>query len=206
MAPVGENIEMLSSAILSEARSEADQLLAEAREKVEAIKKQAEAQAAAERAAILENAQKDAERIRRQGIATAQINARTLQLEHREKLLDNVFEATRRQLPTIQQWSEYGEIARRLLREALMHLGAKKAQIKADETTRRLLSAKILDEISKEVNVELVFGDKLTHSTGVIVETEDGRLRYDNTLETRLSRMQNELRTPVYHLLMGESL
>jgi V/A-type H+-transporting ATPase subunit E len=206
MAPVEGNIEMLSSAILSEAQTEADQILAEAREKVKAIKESAESQIAAERTEILNRAQKDAERIRRQAVATAQIKARTVQLEHREKLLDSVFEAARQQLPTVQQWSEYGEISQRLLCEALIHLGAEKAIIKADETTRRLLTAKKLEEISKEVKTELGFGDNLKKQTGVIVEAEGGRLRYDNTLETRLGRLQNETRSPVYHLLMGESL
>ena len=51
---------------------------------------------------------------------------------------------------------------------------------------------------------------KLAHplekGTGVVVETHDGHLQYDNTLETRLNRLQNLLRSPVYHLLMGETI
>jgi vacuolar-type H+-ATPase subunit E/Vma4 len=38
------------------------------------------------------------------------------------------------------------------------------------------------------------------------VETVDGRRQYDNTLEVRLGRMRNSLRSSVYRLLMGESL
>ncbi len=54
--------------------------------------------------------------------------------------------------------------------------------------------------------MELRLGEPLKKSTGVLIETSDQRLRYDNTLETRLNRMQNSLRTFVYHLLMGEKL
>jgi vacuolar-type H+-ATPase subunit E/Vma4 len=49
-------------------------------------------------------------------------------------------------------------------------------------------------------------GTSLTEGTGVIVETAEGHRQYDNTLEARLSRLQEELRSPVYRLLLGESL
>jgi vacuolar-type H+-ATPase subunit E/Vma4 len=56
------------------------------------------------------------------------------------------------------------------------------------------------------LKVKLTIKGELKQGTGVIVQTEDGRLQYDNTLETRLSRLKNALRSPVYHILMGEAL
>jgi vacuolar-type H+-ATPase subunit E/Vma4 len=38
----------------------------------------------------------------------------------------------------------------------------------------------------------------------VVVDAAEGRLHYDNTLETRLERLQSNLRSSVYKLLMGE--
>ena len=49
-------------------------------------------------------------------------------------------------------------------------------------------------------------GDVLEEGTGVIVDASDGHLHFDNTLETRLSRLQSSLRSSVYHVLMGEKL
>ncbi len=120
--------------------------------------------------------------------------------------MNKVFEAARQQLSSLQQWSDYDQTAGQLLKEAVTRLRAGKIQIYADEVTRQYLTAQLLENISKELNIELHLKEPLEHGTGVIVETVDGRRRYDNTLETRLSRMQNALRSPVYHLLMGESL
>jgi vacuolar-type H+-ATPase subunit E/Vma4 len=53
--------------------------------------------------------------------------------------------------------------------------------------------------------VQLQAGPVFDQGIGVIVETMDGHLQFDNTLETRLSRMQNSLRARVYELLTGES-
>jgi vacuolar-type H+-ATPase subunit E/Vma4 len=206
MRTVEESIKALSRAVQDEARAEADQVLADAKAKAEAIGQHAQEQAAAERAEILERASADAARIRSQAIATAQLKARTLQLERREKLLDSVFAAARQQLPTVQQWTDYGQIARRLLQEPLTLLGADTAQVRADERTRSLLTDPVLAEITKDLGVQMQLGALLEQGTGVIVETTDGHRQVDNTLETRLSRLQEALRSPVYHLLTGEPL
>ena len=200
------NIELLTQAVLNEARADADRLLAEARSKADSIRRQAQEQARLERQAILERATQDADRIRRQATATAEIKARMLQLEHREKLLADVFEAARKELPGVQKWKEYHEIATLLLREALLHLGAEAASVHADGLTSRLLTKKKLETIGKELNMKLSLKKSLEEVTGVLVETPDGRKHYDNTLDTRLDLMQSTLRSPVYHILMGEGL
>ena len=203
---VEDNIRALSQAILAQARDESEKVLSDSREKAEAIRKHAEEQAAAVRSEIITRATEDAERIRSQMIATTQLKARTLQLERREKLLDQVFTTVQGQLATVQQWTDYGEITQTLLREALEKIGAPEVIVHADEHTREVLSKHILDALSKEMNVKINLGSLLEKRTGVVVETPDQHLRFDNTLETRLDRMQSSLRSPVYHLLMGEAL
>jgi vacuolar-type H+-ATPase subunit E/Vma4 len=44
----------------------------------------------------------------------------------------------------------------------------------------------------------------IAEGTGVMVDADDGRLHYDNTLETRLGRLQGSLRSPVFRVLQGE--
>lgn len=206
MAPVEGNMDMLSQAVLKEAQAESEKVLAGAREKADAIWKRARDRAEAERRGILENANTERERIRQQAIASAQIQARTVQLEHREKLLRRVFDAAHQQLPSIQQWSDYEKIACTLLREAASNLHSEAVKVRADKTTLQYLTKPVLEEMAKELNVKLLVGEPLLEGIGVIAETEDGRRRYDNTLQTRLDRMQDSLRSPVYHVLIGESL
>ncbi len=206
MGPVEENMEKLSQAVLDEARAEAEQVLAQAREKAGEIRTRAEEQAAEERKTILERAQQEAERSRRQAVATAQIKARTIQLENREKLLAKVFADASQQLSSIQQWSDYNKIVVALLREALSHLETEKALVYADAVTLQCLTQETLDEVAKDLHMQIQVKEPLKRGIGVVVETEDGRRRYDNTLETRLSRMQDSLRSPAYHILMGESV
>ncbi len=199
-----QDIEMLSRAILTEVRDEAEQIKADAKEKAEAIRKRAQEQAEQERNVILDRAREDAERLRGQAVATAQLKARSLQLTNREQLLDRVFKAVRERLPEVQKRPDYDQIAARLLREALVQLRVNKAKVQADKTTQGILEKQALADLSRELNGEFSSEGSLGEGTGVIVEAADGKLHYDNTLETRLHRLEGTLRSAVYKVLIGE--
>lgn len=200
-----QDIEMLELAILTEAREEAGQLQVEAKQKADAIHKRAQEQALQDRRSILERAQQDAERLRSQATATAQLKARSSQLEHREKILDGVFEEVKKQLGAVVKRADYDDVAALLLREALTQLRVNKAEIRADDATQKALKKGALDQLAKELNGEFTLAGALEEGSGVVVNASGGKLHYDNTLETRLDRLQNTLRSAVYKVLMGES-
>jgi V/A-type H+/Na+-transporting ATPase subunit E len=199
-----EDIEMLQRAILGEVRDESEQIKAQAKEKVDAIRKRAQEQAEQERKAILDQARQDVERLRGQAVSTAQLKARSVQLAHREQLLDRVFKTVKEKLPEVQKRPDYDQIATMLLREALVQLRVNKAQIRADKTTQNVVEKKALDEISKELNGQFTTADPLEEGIGITVDAADGKLHYDNTLETRLNRLQSTLRASVNKVLIGE--
>ena len=199
-----QDIEMLERAILTEARDKADKIRAEAKDKVDAIRKRAQEQAEDERKAILDASRQDAERLRGQAAATAQLKARSVQLAHREQLLDRVFKTVKEKLPDVQKRPDYDQIAAILLREALVQLRVDKAEIRADKVTQNILEKGALDEISKELKGQFTIAAALEEGFGVIVDAADGKLHYDNTLATRLNRLQSMLRASVYKVLIGE--
>ena len=201
-----ENIKVLSRAVLSDVREDAERAISEAQVKAEDIRQNAKEKAEAERSKILEQANREADRVRSQAVAVAQLKARTMQLEQREKLLDSVFSAARQKLTVMQRDSDYEQVAERLLREALTQLSASTVKVRADRTTQELFTTSMLEKLSKDLKVNIQLEEPLERGTGVIVETVDGHRQYDNTLETRLKRMQDSLRTSVYHILMGETI
>jgi V/A-type H+-transporting ATPase subunit E len=199
-----ENIEPLTRAILKEAEVDSQQIREEAKAKADVIRQRAQEEAEKVRREILDRAQQEADRSRSQALAGAELKARTMQLEHREKLLDRVFLAAKEKLGDIQKRPDYDQLAAMLLREALVQLRVNKAEIRADQATRALLEKKALNDISSELKGEFPFADNLEEGRGVVIEAADGRLHYDNTLETRLQRLQSTLRATVYKILMGE--
>jgi vacuolar-type H+-ATPase subunit E/Vma4 len=206
MKSIDDNIETLSRAILAEAHTEADQVVAEASAKADEIRKRGQMEAEAERKRILEKAQQEVERVRSQAIANARLKARSLQFKRREELLDRVFASAREQLPSIQTWTEYDEIVNRLLKEAVQHLNTPQARVRLDGKTAQRLNQQTVEKLAAELKVDIGLGQPLEKGIGVFVESGDGRLQFDNTLEDRLSRLQNVLRSPVFHMLSEEKL
>ena len=199
-----ENIEPLTRAILKEAEVDAKQMREEAKTKADEIRQRAQEEAEKVRREILDKAQQEADRLRSQTVSSAQLKARTMQLEHREKLLDRVFQAAKEKLGDIQKRPDYDQLAAMLLREALVQLRVNKAEIRADQATRAILEKKALNDISSELKGQFTFADNLEEGSGVVVDAADGKLHYDNTLETRLQRLQSTLRSSVHKILMGE--
>ena len=140
-----------------------------------------------------------------QVIAQAQMEAQKLKLKRREHLLERPFVKARQQLDSLSQRPDYAEIARYLVREAVEHLGSGEMIVRADAETQKLLDDSALDRLSDELGVRLQVGKPLERGVGVVVETPDGHRRYDNRLETRMTRLQESLRMSVYHILMGEA-
>ena len=201
-----ERMQALAQAVLNEAGSEAEKIKEDARQKAEIIRQQAEQKAKNERESILSQARQKASSIKSQNIASARLKAQMLWIERREKLLNQVFETALERMGNTTQWSNYDQIVNRLVKEAVEALGASSARIHADKTTLQLLKDGMLEKISAELKLSLEPGEVLESGTGIILETMDGHRQFDNTLETRLKRLQDILRSPIYHILMGESL
>lgn len=199
------DVELLSRAILNEAQSEAQGLQTEAQSKAAAVRQTAQAEAERQRNEISEQAQREAARLRGQAIATAQLKARSIELQQREALLRTVFEAAEKALQSVPQRKDYGSIVMDLLREGIAQLNSSTIEIRADKATAQHLTASALQSVGKELNVQLSMGQPLERGLGLLLQTPDGHLQFDNTLETRLARLRSNLRAAVFEMLTGES-
>lgn len=204
-----ENVEVVRRAVMSQAYAEAQEMLEEAESEAESLRQDAEREAESERAALLQKARRKAETLREEAMAEAQIRAQQVKLSQRQELLDRVFATARRRLHSASDWPDYAQIVRRLAQESIERLDAEEALIRLDERTQQALGdqlSELLSSLEQETGVKLTIGEALHKGTGVVAQTPDGHRRYDNTLETRLARMEENLRAPVHRILTkGES-
>ena len=205
MGNVEGSIEALTQAILGEAKTETEDLHKRAQEQAELIRLRAREAAARESSAILDQAKEEVRRLHGQKAATAQMKARSLELEHREQRLEKIFEAAAKRLQEIPRRKDYGAIATQLAREAILQLKAPAVELRMDDVTRGAITKEAIEALAKETGSKLSIGKPLDSGTGVFAATADGRLHFDNTLETRLRRMQGSIRSSVHRVLLGES-
>ncbi len=201
---IDERIEDLSRAIIEEAHADAEMLRSVAKLKENVVLEAGQKQAEKIRAEILENAKLEAERLHEERLAEVAIKAKIDWLEKREELLNTVFQTVKLRCKNLLESDAYPQALQGLIIDATRQLQTKQVWLHLDSSSRKLLDEKALAEIGKNLNVEIHLGDDLKDGIGVIAQDEQGHRFFDNTLETRLNRQMESLRSEVYKILMGE--
>jgi V/A-type H+-transporting ATPase subunit E len=200
-----DKVQVLERAIMEIAEQEVQGILDEARAKADSLQKQAEIKTEAESERILKEARKKAKELLDQAVAKAQLEAQMLKLQRREHVLMRAFNEAHQQLATIPQRPDYADIVQQLISEAATFMGDEAFVIRADAATNRVMDDAFLHDLAEHLDVHLERGPQLEEGTGIVLTTPDGHRRYDNTLETRLTRVQDNVRTAVFHILAGDA-
>jgi V/A-type H+/Na+-transporting ATPase subunit E len=147
-----------------------------------------------------------AARIRREAVGSAGLEARAYKTRRRELLIQRVFDEALERLANPTELEDYKAVVKALVGEASEHLGGLDVvKVTGDKATLDLMDQEFLDHLADVIGYHVEVGEPLLQGSGIMLESPDGRLRYDNTFQTRLSRMRSALRASVYRILMGEA-
>lgn len=116
----------------------------------------------------------------------------------REEYLQRAVAAARGELARQRDQGGYPEVLERLVREALEALGEDGARVHVDprdEAPVRALLARLPDGPLMTPDLET--------AGGVVVDSADGRIRVDNTFDSRLARAGEVYRRELYDRLYG---
>ena len=183
-----KGIEKISEAILDKVRVEAQDIIKEAegkaRERVEKAKRQQEAKLEEEKGKLIEEAKEEATRI----LAQSSITARQELLLARTRIIDEIISRVKK---TLSEISSDESSPLNLIKEAINTLDVDKARI--------YVSPKDVSSVRKSLKGDKKLADRITEirefdgSGGVIVEDIDGKIRIDNTYDTRLEMLLPKL-------------
>jgi V/A-type H+-transporting ATPase subunit E len=181
-------MEKISQAILSKVGAEAQNIIREAeekaREEIEKAKKQREARFEQERARMLGEAEEETARI----LAQASIKARQQLSRAKADTIAKIVDSARKELSRISTDESY---FLNLAREAMAGLGVDKAKIYV--SPKDVSAAKKFLEADKELSGKILEVREFHCLGGVIAEDSEGKLRIDNTYETRLEMLLPKL-------------
>lgn len=199
-------------------RGDLEALLAEAQRRVEQRALEREAAAARRAAEILEGADADAahtleerhdrarleaDALRERLLAVGEMKARRLMVEHREALLDDVWEGAGRRLEALtRDASSYLATLRRLAALAARTLACDDIELAAEPRGRALLTAERLEAWGREDGVRYRLAEAPLDASGGL-EASAGRLRFDGTFDARLGHAREALREAVASRLLG---
>ena len=183
-----KGIEKISEAILGKVRAEAQDIVGEAeekaRERIERAKRQQEAKLEEEKGKLIEEAKEEATRI----LAQSSITARQELLLAKTRIIDEIISRVKKTLSGISS-DESSPLD--LIKEAINALDIDKARI--------YVSPKNISSVRKSLKEDKQLANKITEirefdgTGGVIVEDIDGKIRIDNTYDTRLEMLLPKL-------------
>jgi V/A-type H+-transporting ATPase subunit E len=181
-------MEKISEAVVSKVRLDAQSIVKEAEEKakeeIEKAKKQREVRLEQEKARMLGEAEEETARI----LAQASIKARQQISRAKADAIAKIIDSARKELS---QTSSDESHVLNLVKEAMDGLGVDKGRIyvcpKDVDTARKLLEA------DKELSSKILEVKESNFMGGVIAEDVEGKLRIDNTYETRLETLTPKL-------------
>ena len=181
-------MEKISQAVLDKVRAEAQNIIREAEEKaqeeIEKAKRQREVRFEEERGRMLGEAEEEAARI----LAQASIKARQQLSSAKAAAIAKIIDGARKELSRIS--SDESHLLN-LIREAMDGLAVDKGRIyvspKDVSTVKKLLKA------DRELSGKILEVRESDCPGGVIAEDAEGKLRIDNTYETRLEMLLPKL-------------
>ncbi len=181
-------MERISQAVLNKVRAEAQSIIEEAEEKTreekEKAKRQREARFAEERSRMVKEAEEEASRI----LAQASIQARQQLSSAKAAAIAKIIDGARKDLSQVT--TDENQLAN-LIKEGLNALGVSKARVYV--SPKDLNTAKKLIAEDRELSAKVVEVRESNCLGGAVVEDVEGKLRIDNTYETRLETLLPKL-------------
>lgn len=180
-------IEKLTSSLLKDAQSEAEEIIKAAEGHV----KQMKADERAKLTTLEKQAEKEVEKIlkeqRNERLAWARLEAKRVVSEAREDAINNVIDAIFSSISEMRKSKEYNAFVSKNVSAAVKELGGKLTVhvAKADKN--------LLPKLPKGCKVVA----DLDALGGAIIETQDGKMRVDLTLETLIELKRDELRKSI---------
>jgi len=181
-------MEKISEAVVGKVKLDAQNIIREAEEKaqeeIEKAKKQREVRLKEERGRMLGEAEEEVARI----LAQASIKARQQLSSAKADTIAKIIDGARKELSRISSDESY---FLNLIREAMEGLGVDKGRIYV--SPKDVSTVKKFLEADKELSGKIVEVRESNCLGGVIAEDIEGKLRIDNTYETRLEMLLPKL-------------
>jgi len=193
----------LVAVIRDQCAAEVADVLAQAQARAQRVRAEAEAEAQAIRDAARREGEERGRRRAAEIVALAHAESHRTWLAAREQLIDTAIGQAWLELARFAALPQATQILAALIHEALGVLPPGPVRVQIPEGY-----GPMLDEVTRKLVVpdgHSVRVEKAAIPDGVIVETEDGRLRVDNSFEARASRRKESLRRLVAAVLFADA-
>jgi len=200
-------VSAISNDVIGDVQKEAEVIILAAANEAKATLKSAKAQADQIYRAIIRQATVTAEAEKRKIASVTEVEMRNRLLQTKEDLVDIAFEKALVELKNFVETEDYYDYLVKLIQSAAQKMGKKNMVVQVNAKDKDWLTQDLLTRLSKKCHCELKLSDKTEdYLGGCVLQTEDGKIIYDVTLDNRLKELKPVLRVELAKILFGEAI
>jgi len=141
---------------------------------------------------ILAEGKKEAEKLEKQIVGNADLDSRNKQLLLVEESIEKVFEKAIKKLQDTDRNNEYSKLISTLLQESIDAIGTSDIIVQTNSKDKSVVQS----SLSKFPGATLS-SDLIDCLGGIKVQSKDGTMKFDNTLDARLDRLKPLIRKDI---------
>lgn len=141
---------------------------------------------------ILAEGRKEAEKLEKQIVGNADLDSRNKQLLLVEESIEKVFEKAIKKLQDTDRNNEYSKLISTLLQESIDAIGTSDIIVQTNSKDKSVVQS----SLSKFPGATLS-SDLIECLGGIKVQSKDGTMKFDNTIDARLDRLKPLIRKDI---------
>jgi len=203
----GKNgVSVIAKDVLGDVQAEAETSILAAEREAKAILKAAKEQADQTYKLIVTQAKTKIEAEKRKIASVTEVEMRNRLLQTKEDLVDAVFEKVLIELRNFVETEAYHDYLLKNIQSAAERIGQKKLVVQISTKDKEWLTPDVLKRLSKKLHCELRLLEQTDeYLGGSIIQTADGKIIFDITLDSRLQELKPVLRVEIAETLFGDS-
>lgn len=187
--------EILLSEIQSQSQTEADAVLEQARKEADELLNKARKNADKTYQELIQKAEVQAANIKKRILSSVHLEVKKQNLRARETMIQKVLDEIWKEIDLFRQKKDYASVLKEMILEGVSALDGNEMIVMPGDAERKLITTQMIDEIESQVQgLKLKLSDADISEAGLVVETSDGRTRFDNRFSARIRRHQETLR------------
>lgn len=141
---------------------------------------------------IISEGKKEADKIKKQIIGSADLKSRNKQLMTLEQAVDDVFAKALERIENIQGDADYTQLIKTLLDESTGILGTTNVRVFTNSKDRNAVQSAASEFTGAELSDE-----EIDCIGGIVVQSKDGTMKFDNTIDARIERLKPLIRKEI---------
>lgn len=182
-----ENVAEICARIKKEADAEVSYILNKANKEAVKIIEESKKSAGQQKEEVIFSLEKELGKTRERIYSTLNLEKKRIVLEEKTKVVEQVIEQARQMASKFRQEKGYAEFLQQAVLEGIKVIGTEKAVVLYSSLDKKLIH----DQLKNKLPYMFQKGE--FSDIGVIVQSSDGRLIYDNRFEARLKREYDDL-------------